>query len=97
MSRDIDEQVDQAFENVDFVLKDAGGKGWEQVVQVKSYHIGLTEEAQKAMVRNFRKWMPNHKALWTCVGVTRLGDDRMLVEIEVVAHDPEGAKAAAKA
>ena len=48
------------------------------------------------MVRNFRKWMPNHQPIWTTVGVTRLGEDDMRVEIEVVAHDPEGAAKAAK-
>lgn len=37
--------------------------------------------------RNFDKWMPNHKALWTCIGVQRLGEDDMRVEIEVQAHD----------
>jgi enamine deaminase RidA (YjgF/YER057c/UK114 family) len=46
------------------------------------------------MVRNFKKYMPSHKPIWTCVGVTRLGTDDMRVEIEVVAHDPEGAAAA---
>lgn len=45
------------------------------------------------MVRNFKKWMPDHQPLWTCVGVSRLGLDDMRVEIEVVAHDPEGATA----
>ncbi|KAH0421665.1 l-psp endoribonuclease family [Colletotrichum camelliae] len=88
LSPDATAQIDQAFDNVDFVLKDAGGKGWEQVAVVRSYHIGLSDEAQEAMVRNFRRWMPNHKALWTAVGVGKLGDERMLVEIEVVAHDP---------
>ncbi|KAL3297323.1 endoribonuclease L-PSP [Colletotrichum asianum] len=88
LSPDVTTQVDQAFDNVDFVLKDAGGKGWEQVAVVMSYHIDLSDEAQEAMVRNFRRWMPNHKALWTAVGVKKLGDERMLVEIEVVAHDP---------
>lgn len=39
------------------------------------------------MVKGFRKWMPNHKPLWTVVGVTRLAEDDMRVEIEVVAHD----------
>ncbi|KAF4835621.1 RutC family protein [Colletotrichum tropicale] len=53
-SRDIDEHIDQAFENVDFVLRDAGGKGWERVFIVRSYHIHLTDEAQAAMVRNFK-------------------------------------------
>ncbi len=43
------------------------------------------------MVRNFKQYMPDHKPLWTCVGVTRLGADDMRVEIEVVAHDPKDA------
>lgn len=28
---DISGQIDQAFKNVDIALKDAGGRGWEQV------------------------------------------------------------------
>lgn len=41
------------------------------------------------MVRGFREWVPGHEPLWTCVGVSRLGEDDMRVEIEVVAHDPQ--------
>lgn len=41
------------------------------------------------MVRNFKKWVPDHEPIWTCVGVPRLGEDDMRVEIEVVAHDPK--------
>lgn len=44
------------------------------------------------MVRNFKKWMPNNHPVWTCVQVGRLREDRMRVEIEVSAFDPEGAK-----
>lgn len=86
--REINAQIDQAFANVDLNLKDAGGKGWEQVFRVNSYHVPINNEALDAMVRNFKKWMPNHQPIWTCVGVTRLGEDDMRVEIEVVAHDP---------
>ncbi|GKT40610.1 RutC family protein [Colletotrichum spaethianum] len=89
--KEINAQIDQAFANVDLNLKDAGGKGWEQVYRVNSYHVPINNEALDAMVRNFNKWMPNHKPIWTCVGVTRLGEDDMRVEIEVVAHDPERA------
>ncbi|KAH6900509.1 endoribonuclease L-PSP [Thelonectria olida] len=89
---DINAQIDQAFANVQLALTDAGGQGWEQVYRVNSYHIQLDDEAKQAMVRNFKKWLPNHKPLWTCVGVPRLGEDSMRVEIEVVAHDPDGAK-----
>ncbi|KAG4440192.1 hypothetical protein IFR05_004337 [Cadophora sp. M221] len=91
---EINEQIDQAFANVDRNLKDAGGKGWSQVFRVNSYHIPLNNEALAAVTRNFKKWMPDHAPIWTCVGVTRLGDDDMRVEIEVSAYDPEGAKAA---
>ncbi|KAE8143768.1 Endoribonuclease L-PSP/chorismate mutase-like protein [Aspergillus pseudotamarii] len=87
--KEINAQIDQAFANVDLALKTAGGKGWPQVYRVNSYHVPINDEALEAMVRNFRKWMPDHEPLWTCVGVTRLGEDDMRVEIEVVAHDPK--------
>ncbi|KAI6089766.1 endoribonuclease L-PSP [Hypoxylon rubiginosum] len=93
--KEIDAQIDQAFSNVDLAIRDAGGKGWEQVFRVNSYHIPLNQQAMEAMVRNFKKWMPNHKPLWTCVQVSRLGEDDMRVEIEVQAHDPEGVAKAA--
>lgn len=90
--REINAQIDLAFANVEHCLKNAGGKGWSQVFRVNSYHVPLNNEALEAMVRNFKKYMPDHQPLWTCVGVSRLGEDDMRVEIEVVAHDPEGAK-----
>lgn len=86
--REINAQIDQAFANVELNLKDAGGKGWEQVFRVNSYHVPINNEALEAMVRNFKRYMPNHQPIWTCVGVTRLGEDDMRFEIEVVAHDP---------
>ncbi|KAF2003569.1 YjgF-like protein [Amniculicola lignicola CBS 123094] len=88
MSTEINAQIEQAFANVDLNLKDAGGKGWEQVFRVNSYHLPLNDEALAAMKRGFDKWMPNHRPIWTTVGVQRLGIDDMRVEIEVVAHVP---------
>lgn len=70
-------------------MRTAGGKGWDQVYRVNSYHIPLDEKALNAMVENFRKWCPNHKPLWTCIGVPQLGLPAMKVEIEVVAYDPK--------
>jgi enamine deaminase RidA (YjgF/YER057c/UK114 family) len=88
ISEDMNEQIDQAFANVQHVLKEAGGKGWEQVFKVNSYHIPLDNRAMNAMARNFGKWMHKHKPLWTCVGVAKLrGGDMMRVEIEVQAYD----------
>ncbi|CAG9996797.1 unnamed protein product [Clonostachys byssicola] len=86
------EQIDQAFINVDKALKSAGGAGWPQVYRVNSFHVQLDPRSQEAMVRNFKKWMPDTHPTWTCVQISRLGDDNMWVEIEVSAYDPEGAK-----
>lgn len=61
---------------------------WEQVFRIHSYHVPLNDEALEAMVRNFKRYMPNHESLWTVVGVSRLGEDDMRVEIEAVARDP---------
>lgn len=55
-------------------------------------HLPLKGKAIDATVRNFREYIPDHTPLRACVGVSRLGEDDMRVEIEVPAHDPEGAK-----
>ncbi|KAJ5906449.1 L-PSP endoribonuclease family protein [Penicillium subrubescens] len=86
--QDINAEIDQTFENIELNLKNAGGKGWEQVFRVNSYHVPMDGEALGAMVRNFKKWMPGHQPIWTCVGVPKLAQDAMRVEIEVVAHVP---------
>lgn len=87
--KEINAQIDQAFANVDLNLRDAGGKGLSQVFRVNFYHVPINNEAMEAMVRNFKKWMLDHQPIWTCVGVTRLEEDDMRVEIEVVALDPK--------
>jgi enamine deaminase RidA (YjgF/YER057c/UK114 family) len=48
------------------------------------------------LVRNLKKWMPDHKPVWTAVGIKELGAEAMHIEIEVEAYDPEGAAAAKK-
>ncbi|KAK7439027.1 NRAMP-like transporter smf-3 [Stygiomarasmius scandens] len=85
------EQIDQAFENIEAALKEEGAT-FENVFKVVSYHRPLDKTILGRVGENFKKWMPNHKPLWTCVEVTRLGEDEMLVEVEVVAHIPVVAK-----
>jgi len=75
---------------VDKALKAAGGKGWEQVFRVNSYHTEITPEVGQRMAENYKKWMPNHKVIWTQIGVRQLGVPTMYCEIEVSAYDPEG-------
>ena len=87
------EEIDQAFKNVDYNLKHAGGQGWSQVYKVVTYSTDIKPQHDR-IVANFRKWMPNHSPVWTEVGVKMLGGDNMHFEIEVEAYDPEGAAAA---
>ncbi|KAM0418741.1 hypothetical protein ACHAPT_012339 [Fusarium lateritium] len=88
-SDSVEEQIDEAFVKVDTALKFAGGKGWDQVFRVNSYHLSITPEVTARMGQNFKKWMPNHKPIWTQIGVKELGAPGMAVEIEVTAHDPK--------
>lgn len=94
LSTDLRSEIEQAFKNVETTLKDAGGKGWSQVFRVNSYHTTITPEVTSIMSELYGKWMPDHKPIWTQIGVSQLGAEGMHVEIEVSAYDPEGAKTA---
>ncbi|KAM0718733.1 hypothetical protein Q7P37_005804 [Cladosporium fusiforme] len=87
ISSDLDTEIDQAFANVELALRCAGGKGWSQVYSVRSLHIPVDEKATVAMVRNLKKWCgPDHRPIWTEIGVASLGAEGMRVEIEVEAY-----------
>ncbi|KAK1574326.1 endoribonuclease L-PSP [Colletotrichum navitas] len=83
ISDDLLQEIDQAFETVDLTLKDAGGQGWSQAVDE-----AWTPEGIGRMVDNIKKWTPNHTPILTGVGVTKLGQPRMRIEVEVSAYDP---------
>ncbi|WVQ84251.1 hypothetical protein IAT38_006403 [Cryptococcus sp. DSM 104549] len=89
-------QLEQAFKNVELAIRTAGGKGWEQVYRVNSYHLELNEEVNLIFAALLKEYCPNHYPVWTCVGVTALGAPGMQIEVEVSAYDPEGAKKAAQ-
>ncbi|KAM7200848.1 RutC family protein [Naviculisporaceae sp. PSN 640] len=103
MKTDLLEEIDQAFANVDYALKHAGGKGWSQVYKVTAYVVEeeMTNEVFLGrFIENLKKWTPGHQPLLTAVGVAKLGagdSAGMKLELEVVAFDPEGAAAEAKA
>lgn len=89
---DINEEVDQAFANVDIALKHAGGKGWSQVYSVMTYSTDIQAQHER-IVENLKKWMPNHHAVWTELGVKELGGGpAMRIEIKVEAYDPQQEK-----
>ncbi|KAF4124179.1 Enamine deaminase RidA [Geosmithia morbida] len=63
-------------------LRNVGDKGREQIYRDNSHHVLVNNEALAAMKR-----VLNREPTWACIGVRRLGDDDMRVEIEVVAHN----------
>lgn len=82
---DIIGQIQLAFQNVEMNVREAGGDGWANVYSVRSYHTDL-DKSFDIMVEQFKKWMPNHQPVWTCIEVTKLGIPGMDVEIEVEAY-----------
>ncbi|KAL9122729.1 MAG: hypothetical protein Q9187_000710 [Circinaria calcarea] len=93
---DLSDEIDQAFTNVDYNLRHAGGKGWSQVYRVVTYSTDIPSQHDR-IVENFRKWMPDHCPVWTQLGVKQLGVEAMHFEIDVEAYDEEGAAEARKA
>lgn len=81
-------QVDNAFDNVDRILRAAGCRGWEDVHNIRSYHVDIGHSFQ-LMVDKLRERIPEFRPTWTSIGVTRLAFDEMLIEIEVEATKPE--------
>jgi enamine deaminase RidA (YjgF/YER057c/UK114 family) len=82
--KDLDAHIHQAFKNVEKALKDAGGKGWEEVYSVTTYHVPLDDASLGVCVKYFKEYM-SHKPLWTAVGVPNLAEKEMQIEIVVKA------------
>ncbi|KAK1701150.1 endoribonuclease L-PSP [Colletotrichum godetiae] len=89
---DLMQEIDQAFENVNINLKEAGGQGWSQVFRIRLYALdeAWNEDGIGRMVENMKKWTPNHAPILTGIGASKLGQPGMRVEVEVSAYDPQG-------
>lgn len=88
ITSDVEKQVAVAFANVEKALKNVDTRlSWENVYAVRSYHINM-EETFEIVTSNFKSLLPNHRPIWTCVEIGKLGIDGMVVEIEVEAHCP---------
>ncbi|GAB7349468.1 hypothetical protein MBLNU459_g0181t1 [Dothideomycetes sp. NU459] len=96
IKHDLFAEIDQAFENCDYNLKHAGGKGWSQVYRIVTYSTDIPSQHER-IAYNMKKWMPDHFPIWTELGVRQLGSDKMHFEIDVEAYDDEGAAEARKA
>ena len=54
--------------------------------KLTTYHVGLDEKTLNIIVKCVKEFMPEHKPIWTCLGVAKLARDDMRVEIDVTAH-----------
>ncbi|KAJ4990934.1 RutC family protein YjgH 2 [Stagonosporopsis vannaccii] len=78
-------QVELALENVERALKAVDNSlTWRNVYAIRSYHTDIDESAELC-IEGWRRVMPDHRPVWTCVEITKLGIEGMQIEIEVEA------------
>jgi enamine deaminase RidA (YjgF/YER057c/UK114 family) len=85
----LEEEIVQAFDNVERTLAQAGAD-WGDVVSVHSYHVPTAADTigadhTRVMVEQFRRRTGGRAPLWTQIGVPALGAPGMRVEIRVTA------------
>lgn len=85
----LEEEIVQAFDNVERTLGTAGAS-WRDVVHVNSYHVLDTpaeafDAHNEVMVAQFRERMPDRRPIWTQTAVVALGAPKMRIEIRVTA------------
>jgi enamine deaminase RidA (YjgF/YER057c/UK114 family) len=80
---DPEAQFDQAFRRVGAVLEEAGGS-WDDVVEMTSFHVGLSAHLGTFMKVKAR-WITEPFPAWTAIGVSELALPGALVEVKVVA------------
>lgn len=85
-SDDLDEHINQAFQNVAAALKSAGGASWGEVYSINSYHAPLTDEALNITLKYIEQYMPDRKPLWNLFGVANLALPEMKIEVVVKAY-----------
>lgn len=82
-------QVENVFTHLDRILKDAGAK-WENVVQMRSFHVGADLEGQfPKLLETKARFMPDHQHAWTAIAVNQLIPAPSLIEIDLTVHVPE--------
>jgi enamine deaminase RidA (YjgF/YER057c/UK114 family) len=82
---DMRAQSEQVFRNVTAALE-AAGAGWDHVVKMNGYMVGLNPERVAAYREVRQKYLkPGALPASTLVGVEALVDPDLLLEVEVVA------------
>jgi enamine deaminase RidA (YjgF/YER057c/UK114 family) len=83
--KNIEEEINKAFDNVEHVLNSVNSS-WKDVYSVTSYHVPLNNEITSLLPKLFKKYIGDRAPIWTCVGVSELGEKEMHVEIVVTAY-----------
>lgn len=82
---DLRAQCEQVFKNLSHILS-AAGAGWEDVIKMNGYLVGMDPEAVNVYRGVRSRYLRKDKLpASTLVGVERLVDEDLLVEVEVVA------------
>lgn len=83
--KNIEEEIIQAFDNVEHVLNSVGSS-WKDVYSITSYHVPLNAEITSLFPKLFKKYIGERAPICTCVGVAELDEKEMHVEIVVIAY-----------
>ena len=83
---DLETAYARAFDRMGASLRRAG-VGWDDVVDITSYHTDLTTQ-MPAIIAVKHRYVKAPFPAWTAIGVTRLIPDRGLTEIKLVAKVP---------
>lgn len=85
---DPEQQFLAAWENLRQVLA-AGGCGFEDVVEMTTYHIDMNQHMP--LFRQVKDSLfPRNTCAWTCIGVSELAKPGLLVEIKCIAVQRSG-------
>jgi enamine deaminase RidA (YjgF/YER057c/UK114 family) len=82
-SSDTESQIRQTFRNIAITLAEAGAN-WSDVVEINSYHVGLSNQAE-ATLSIAAEFLEDPYPAWTAVGVTELILPEAVIEISCVA------------
>ncbi|KXJ85296.1 endoribonuclease L-PSP, partial [Microdochium bolleyi] len=78
-------QIEQTLQNVLAALRAAESSvTWRDITSIRSYHTDLAATFETT-VQVFKEMDPDHRPVWTCVGVAALAIPGMVVEFEAEA------------
>jgi enamine deaminase RidA (YjgF/YER057c/UK114 family) len=80
---DAETQIRQTFRNITDALDEVSAD-WSQVVAVRSYHVGLREQAE-VMLEVAGEFLAAPFPAWTALGVTQLFEAGAVFELECFA------------